>query len=155
VAEIRAEVLRALRRHNARTCLVVFDYLQRAAPTQGHKEVRTNVSALAGHLRDLATRLECPVLAISSQNRSEGNYGNGRGSASLTSLKESGDLEYSADSVMFLHQSEQRRAVSPAIAVDLTVSKNRFGPAGSSVPLIFRATVGDFREEAHEAARRT
>jgi hypothetical protein len=36
----------------------------------------------------------------------------------------------------------------------LTVAKNRFGPAGSSVPLIFRATVGDFREEAREAGGR-
>src|ERR1035441_7757060 len=87
IGEIRAKVLKVLRNHNAPTCLVVFDYLQRAAPSQGHREVRNNVSALAGHLRDLATRLDCPLLAISSQNRAEGNYGNGRGSASLASLK--------------------------------------------------------------------
>lgn len=150
LAEIRARALKA-QRDQCSPCLVVFDYLQRAAPAQGQKEARMNVSALAGHLRDLATRLDCPVLAISSQNRAEGNYGTGRGSASLTSLKESGDLEYAADSVSFLHKSEQRMTTPPAIAVDLTVSKNRFGPEGS-VHLIFRGNVGAFREEAHEAA---
>jgi replicative DNA helicase len=147
IAEIRAKVVNVLSRCRARTCLVIFDYLQRAAHAQGYQELRNNVSALAGHLCDLAKRTDCPVLAISSQNRAEGNYGNGRGSSSLTSLKESGDLEYSADSVMFLHQSEQRTAVLPAVAVDLTIAKNRFGPTGSTA-LIFRANIGDFREEA-------
>ena len=148
LSEVRGRIRKALQRHNAHSCLVIYDYLQRAAPAEGQKEVRTNVSSLAGHLRDLANRLDCPVLAICSQNRAEGNYGTNRGgSASLTSLKESGDLEYSADSVMFLIRNEQRMATHPAIAVDLTLSKNRFGPVGS-IPLIFRPDVGVFREEA-------
>jgi replicative DNA helicase len=136
--------------HDASTCLVIFDYLQRAAPGQGYKEARTNVSMLAGQLRDLATCIDCPILAISSQNRAQGNYGAGRGSAQIDSLKESGDLEYSADSVIFLHQAE-RTAAPPAIALDLTISKNRFGPVGV-VPLIFRANLGQIREEERSNA---
>src|SRR2546428_13979942 len=52
---------------------------------------------LGGLLRELALGLHSPVLALGSQNRSAGNYGNGKGSAALDSLKESGDLEYAAD----------------------------------------------------------
>ena len=49
------------------------------------------VDMLGGLLRELALGLHSPVLALASQNRSAGNYGNGKGSAALDSLKESGD----------------------------------------------------------------
>lgn len=146
MAQVRARALQVLNRHKVRQCLVVFDYLQRASHGQGYDLLRHNVSALAGELRDLANRLEGPVLAISSQNRSSGNYGAGGGSASLDSLKESGDLEYSADAVLFLRPSEKRQANPPARAVDLVLAKNRFGDTGA-LPLIFRPEVGIMREE--------
>lgn len=147
VAEVRAKALQAMNRHKAGRCLIVFDYLQRAAHNLGFEGLRHNVSALAGELRDLANRLGSPVLALSSQSRSGGNYGQGSGSANLDSLKESGDLEYSADAVMFLKQSAERAAMAPARAVDLVLAKNRFGDVGQ-VPLIFRADLGQLREEA-------
>lgn len=146
VSEVQARALQVMNRHGSERCLVVFDYLQRAAHGQGFEAIRHNVSALAGELRDLANRLGSPVLALSSQSRSGGNYGSGGGSASLDSLKESGDLEYSADVVMFLKASSERKAVPPARAVDLVLGKNRFGDVGT-VPLVFRADVGVLREE--------
>jgi replicative DNA helicase len=146
VAQIRAKALGAMNHHKAERCLIIMDYLQRAAHGLGYDQLRANVSGLAGDLRELATRLGSPVLAISSQNRAAGNYGGGKGSATLDSLKESGDLEYSADAVLFLHGNDQRRAIPPAQAVDLVVGKNRFGAQGT-VPLIFRADLGTFREE--------
>jgi replicative DNA helicase len=66
-------------------------------------------------------------------------------------LKESGDLEYSADSVLFLHPSEQRSVTDPARAIDLTISKNRFGSLGK-VSLIFRPDLGLFGEEEKSRA---
>jgi len=146
VPEVRAKALQAMNRHRSERCLVIFDYLQRAAHAQGFDGLRFNVSALAGELRDLANRLRSPVLALSSQSRAGGNYGSGGGSANLDSLKESGDLEYSADAVMFLKASTDRTAVAPARAVDLVLAKNRFGDVGA-VPLVFRADVGQLREE--------
>jgi replicative DNA helicase len=148
VAQIRAKALQVLARHKTKRCLLVFDYLQRAAQNQGHEQLRYGVSSLAGELRELANRLDSPVLVISSQNRSSGDYGKGGGSASLDSLKESGDLEYAADVVMFLRESDKRHPVHPAVAMDLVVAKNRFGAKGL-VPLIFRPDVGEMREEAH------
>jgi replicative DNA helicase len=146
VPEVRAKALQVMNRHKASRCLVVFDYLQRAAQSKGFDALRHNVSCMAGDLRDLANRLGSPILALSSQSRSGGNYGAGGGTANLDSLKESGDLEYSADVVIFLRQSAERMANPPARAVDLVLAKNRFGDVGS-VPLIFRADIGQLRQE--------
>ena len=101
----------------------------------------------SGLLRELALGLHSPVLALASQNRSAGNYGNGKGSAALDSLKESGDLEYAADVVLFLTEAQERCATPPARAVELTVAKNRQGDTGK-LSLIFRPDLGTMREEA-------
>ncbi len=146
IPQVRGRALQARERAGSDQVLVVFDYLQRAAHGKGYEQLRHNVSAMSGELREMASRLQSPVVAISSQNRSVGDYGRG-GSAQLDSLKESGDLEYSADSVLFLTQARERTATDPARAVDLVVVKNRFGAIGT-VPLIFRPDTGVFREEA-------
>ena len=86
------------------------------------------------------------MLALASQNRSAGHYGNGKGTAALDSLKESGDLEYAADVVLFLTEAQERSATLPARAMELTVAKNRQGDTGK-VGLIFRPDLGIMREE--------
>src|SRR5262252_6585636 len=106
VAHVRAQARRAMRQHQAERCLVIVDYLQLwakvAEDLRGNFSVRERVDKIGGLLRELALGLRSPVLALASQNRSAGNYGAGKGSAALDSLKESGDLEYAADVVLFL-----------------------------------------------------
>jgi replicative DNA helicase len=151
VAQVRAQARRAMRQHQAERCLVVVDYLQVwakvAEDLRGNFSVRERVDMLGGLLRELALGLRSPVLALASQNRSAGNYGSGKGSAALDSLKESGDLEYAADVVLFLTEAQEHRATPPARAVELTVAKNRHGDTGK-VGLIFRPDLGTMREEA-------
>jgi replicative DNA helicase len=151
VAQVRAQARRAMRQHQAERCLVVVDYLQLwakvAEDLRGNFSVRERVDMLGGLLRELALGLRSPVLALASQNRSAGNYGNGKGSSALDSLKESGDLEYAADVVLFLTEAQERCATPPARAVELTVAKNRHGDTGK-VGLIFRPDLGTMREEA-------
>jgi len=151
VAQVRAQARRAMRQHQAERCLVIVDYLQLwakvAEDLRGNFSVRERVDMLGGLLRELALGLHSPVLALASQNRSAGNYGNGKGSAALDSLKESGDLEYAADVVLFLTEAQERLATPPARAVELTVAKNRHGETGK-VGLIFRPDLGTMREEA-------
>jgi len=151
VAQVRAQARHALRQHQAERCLVVVDYLQLwakvAEDLRGNFSVRERVDMLGGLLRELALGLRSPVLALASQNRSAGNYGNGKGSAALDSLKESGDLEYAADVVVFLTEAQERCATPPARAVELTVAKNRHGDTGK-IGLIFRPDLGTLREEA-------
>ena len=150
VKDVRARALQIIKAHKAQRCLIVFDYLQRAAHNSGYDQLRHNVSKLTGELRELSSRLKSPVLALASQNRAAGDYGtknskSGGGSASLDSLKESGDLEYSADVVLFLTKDQDRKANEPLRAVKLTVAKNRFGALGS-VSLMFRADHGVLSE---------
>jgi replicative DNA helicase len=150
-AQVCAQARRTMRQHHAERCLVVVDYLQLwakvAEDLRGNFSVRERVDMLGGLLRELALGLHSPVLALASQNRSAGNYGNGKGSAALDSLKESGDLEYAADVVLFLTEAQEQRATPPARAVELTVAKNRHGDTGK-VGLIFRPDLGTMRAEA-------
>jgi replicative DNA helicase len=151
VAQVRAQARRAMRQHQGERCLVVVDYLQLwakvAEDLRGNFSVRERVDMLGGLLRELALGLRSPVLALASQNRSAGNYGTGKGSAALDSLKESGDLEYAADVVLFLTDAQEHLATPPARAVELTVAKNRHSETGK-VGLIFRPDLGTMREKA-------
>lgn len=151
VAQVRAMALRAMNRHKASQCLIVVDYLQLWAKAsqelRGMATVRERVETMATMLRELSGRLHSPVVALASQNRAEGDYDGKKGSANLASLKESGDLEYSADVVLFLTPAKERSAISPARAVDLTIGKNRNGATGK-VELVFRPDIGTLREEA-------
>ncbi len=152
MAQVRAKVLQAMNHHKSDQCLVIVDYLQLWAKAADElrmlSTVRERVETLGTSLRELALRLGSPVLALASQNRAQGDYGNGKGAAALDSLKESGDLEYAADVVLFLTPaSEKRHAMPPARAVDLTISKNRNGDIGKA-ELVFRPDIGTLREEA-------
>lgn len=152
IAQVRAQALRAMNRHKSERCLIIADYLQlwaKASDELNGGATRERVEMLGADLRELAMRLRSPVLAIASQSREAGNYAEGKGKARLDSLKESGDLEYGADVVLFLTPASDRTATSPARAVDLTIAKNRHGDTGR-VDLIFRPDVGTLREEAKE-----
>ena len=155
VADVRAKARRATARHSASQCLVVVDYLQLWAKASRELRelgtIRERVEALGTELGELSRRLDSPVLAIVSQSRAA-NYGReGTGRAALDTLKESGDLEYAADVVMFLTSSD-RFAQPPMQALDLTIKKNRHGPGDKVVPLVFRADHGVMHLEATEAA---
>jgi len=147
-AYIQGRARQAMARHGAGRCLVVVDYLQRMAHASGsgYGTLRENVSALTLGLRELATRLDSPVLAISSLSRGVNNYAH----PTLEALKESGDLEFTADVVLLLGAREEPTGNRGARPVDLLVAKNRYGEADRKVGLIFKPALGDFREEARE-----
>lgn len=152
VAQVRARALQLMNRHGSDKVLIIADYLQlwakASAELRGLVSVRERVEALTAELRQLAARLKNPVLAIASQNRAGAGVDYRRnGGATLDSLKESGDLEYTADVVMFLGEAPERTAAHPARAVDLTVAKNRNGEVGR-VELIFRPDLGVMLEAA-------
>lgn len=132
--------------------LIVIDYLQRMARSirdnTGGKELREAVTQLTERLRAIACELDCCVLAIASMNRASG-YGKGNKDSdnSLTSAKESGDIEYTADVMMALTDDNSAKRVtathiSPRI---LRVDKNRQGPV-TSINLDWYANRQQFTE---------
>ncbi len=144
VGMMRQAIQEAARRHGGRV-LVVLDYLQVAGRGRG-LELRQAIDDLLLDLRGIANGLNVPVLALASQNRAAGGYGAGGGSAALDSVKETGGAEYTADTALFLKPAEKPQTVSGCKALDLVISKNRHGPSGQSIPLIFRPDHGTFRE---------
>ncbi len=121
--------------------VIVVDYLQRLARAikvrSGLKQdLREVVTMLTEHLRALAVELDCTVLAISAQNRT--NYARGDAGA-MASAKESGDIEYTCDVLMALSEDKDKNRVTPAgmTPITLFVDKNRQGQRGKSVELDF------------------
>jgi replicative DNA helicase len=160
--QIRGKAKRHMARFDADRCLIALDYLQlyaKRAEQFGHlSDQRERVQAAGNAIRAVGMGLRSPVLAIASQSRKAGNYGgddaqeNETGSARMDSLKESGDLEYSADAVAFLtppisNPDRASRTVEPNRAVELTVAKNRHGETGR-VELVFRQAEGTMMPEA-------
>ena len=99
--------------------LVVVDYLQLlSSPEQ--KERRHQIEAISKGLKGIATQFNVPVLCMSSLSR--GKDENSR--PHLGMLRESGELEYDADAVIFLWRKDED-------VIEAIVAKNREGMLGS------------------------
>ena len=135
-----------LAKHNMSRCLIVIDYLQRwARALPSHKEFRLDVSALSSDLRTLSTSLDSPVIAIASQNRG------GKEEASMSRLRESGDLEFDGDSIIFLtNQTANSNEHNEERNLCLSLVKNRFGNTGVC-QIVFRPDTGDFYEQSNRS----
>lgn len=102
--------------------LIVVDYLQLLKATPGIRERRHQVEDLSKGLQRLAHTYDVPVLALSSLARPM----NG-GRPSLASLRESGELEHDADTVLLLHREDQDTTGS----TELIIAKARSGRLGT------------------------
>ena len=145
-------------KYNGKPVLVMVDYLQRWARTQSFaQDMRLNVSMLSCFLREqIAKPLQCPVFTISNQNRSGG------GKADMSSLKESGDLEYDSDTVIIVSNDsipgQSRDPVNRSIQFNCL--KNRFG-SQFVMEINYQADTGrmsdadeDFKKKIPHAKRR-
>jgi energy-coupling factor transporter ATP-binding protein EcfA2 len=140
--------------HGGGPGLLVVDYLQRVARARSaasgatFRDLREAVTALTVDLHDIAKKLNCSVLALSSQNRASG-YSNAN---ALWSAKESGDIEYEADVVMALGPDDSVRIPAKRCeARVLSLVKNRLGAKEINIALDWRAdrqqfTVADAEE---------
>jgi replicative DNA helicase len=103
--------------------LVVVDYVQRmgGASDSRNQQVGDAVRALKSGAKDA----DVPVIAISSLNR----QGSGSEKPKMSWLRESGDLEYEADTVLMFHYPEDDEN-EDVRACDIHVIKQRNGPTG-------------------------
>ena len=131
VETIRAAALMAKRKAGDKRVLLVLDYLQiipagKDAPDALRERIDWNLS----EIRRLSRDLKSPVLVVSTLNR--GAYGDPPKPPTLTALKESGGIEYSADAVIILWRNEAEaerlgRYEHPAERIEAHVLKNRNG----------------------------
>jgi replicative DNA helicase len=115
---------------------VTFDYLQRIRMEKSQaKDPRELTDAMMNACRHFAMG-GAAVLLLSSANRGQGDYKK----LTLTSLKESGEIEFAADSVFAIQSPEGPGDPTRA----LEILKNRYGEMGE-VSLRFDGATQTFR----------
>lgn len=133
-------------RLTGRKPIVVVDYIQLLHPADARLSEKQNIDYSIKCLKQLVSH-GVSVIAISSLNRQSYDA-----PVSLSSLKESGNLEYSAETVLALDFDAMYDAVRmgnpkafnlntekerEARNVVLTVLKNRNGPTGKQISLVY------------------
>jgi replicative DNA helicase len=104
-SDVRAYALQVQAAEAARPALVVVDYVQLLRDEEGDGRIRErNVSAAVRGLKSLSAELELPVLALVQLNRNCATRADKR--PQLADLRESGELENTADSVLGLYRDE-------------------------------------------------
>jgi len=128
VSTIKAEA-RKLKSEIDDLGLVVVDYVQLVLPSKNYGTREQEVADVVRNLKALAGELDVPVVICSQLNRSSERSDDKR--PALSSLRESGELEQTADMVAFIYREDYYENNQEDESVtQLLVRKNRNGPTG-------------------------
>lgn len=113
--------------------LVIVDYLQLVTPTEKNAKRYEQVAQLAKDLKAMARELDVPVLALAQLNRAIDQQGR-ESRPKLSHLRESGDIEQTADMVLLLSRPKSKFVGAKGTQyegqswdAELEVAKNRKG----------------------------
>lgn len=128
--------------------LIIVDYLQLCRMPHDKSRPVSRVQEMgdvARALKVMAKENRCPVLAISSLSRAAMQREDKR--PMMSDLRESGDIEFAADTVLLLYREDyynrSGEAVRPAGVAELIIGKQRNGPTGR-VELLFQREYARF-----------
>jgi replicative DNA helicase len=127
--------------------LVVIDYLQLMHGSKSRAENRTQeISEISRQLKAIARELKVPVLALSQLSRSVEQRNDKQ--PKLSDLRESGEIEQTADLVIFIHREDfyDHQNAGPNSLTDIIVAKHRNGPTGKC-QLVFQKEITKFRSK--------
>jgi len=126
--------------------VVMIDYLQLMKETDRFATRHLEVSHIVRCLKDFNKEFNLPMIVVSTINRA-----NDRVRPTLSSLKESGDLEFAADLVLFIHEPQKKDDDYIGENVKLFIlAKNLWGPKGD-IPVIWESKKYRFRDYREEA----
>lgn len=117
IEAILAHAQSFVRMRGAERTLVMIDYLQLITSRVKHEKRYELIGHVCRELKHLAVSLEVPVITAAQLSR---NAENRDGLPRLADLRESGDIEQTADSVVLIHREESDSW--------LKVAKQRQGP---------------------------
>jgi replicative DNA helicase len=127
--------------------LIIIDYMQ--LMRSGKKRVESRfqeVSDIVRETKAFAKESGIPIIALSQLSRDIEKRQDKR--PLLSDLRESGEIEQTADLIMFIHQEEAYSAVKEAqTPVVLVIAKQRNGPTGD-VRLMFKRDISKFAQMA-------
>lgn len=131
--------------------IIFIDYLQLLSPEGGKRNRYEEISQVSRDLKKMATRLNIPVVTVASINRSY--LARLDKKPSISDLRDSGNIEYDADSIVFLYRESVFRDAKLTEdkeefqhSGELILSKNRFGICNISVDLYWDGDRALFRE---------
>ena len=109
-----------------------MDYLTLLTPSERNQKRHEQVAQLAKDLKAVARELNVPVLALAQLNREMDKFGK-ESRPRLSNLRESGDIEQTADQVLLLYrprkkiEHKENGVVVDSWDADLEYAKNRKG----------------------------
>jgi replicative DNA helicase len=135
--------LRRLHRECGQLGVVVIDYLQLMSGDGANPEMRAvEVSSISRALKQIATELRVPVIALSQLNRGLEQRPNKR--PVMSDLRESGSIEQDADVILFIYRDEVYNPdSSDKGTAEIIIAKQRNGPIGT-VRLAFQNAITRF-----------
>lgn len=110
--------------------VLYIDYLQRIHfKGQGFEKMprHERVGMIAQYSKEIAKKLEIPVVQLAQINREVEKEGDGR--PSLADIKDSGMIEQEADEVIYIYRKPQKD-INAIADMELGILKNRHGPLG-------------------------
>jgi replicative DNA helicase len=142
--DLRAKTRRLQMEANVQ--LIVIDYLQLMKSGSRRIESRMQeVSEIVREVKAFAKESQIPIIALSQLSRAVEQRTDKR--PMLSDLRESGEIEQTADIVMFIHREDYyesgEKQPNQASPTDLLIAKHRNGSTGE-IKLLFRKDVSKF-----------
>lgn len=125
IGQLRAK---ARRWAKAGVKIIIIDYLQLLNGDGRHESRRVEVGKISQGLKTLAKEANVPVIVLSQLNRASENE---EREPRVSDLRESGDIEQDADTVMLLHRPNPEMSNNEGEPIKVIVGKNRDGIRGA------------------------
>lgn len=125
--------------------VVFIDYVGLVATHNKNKSIYENITNIVKELRQISMNFDCTIIALAQINRN----GESKNAPMLSDLKDSGELEQSAVSVILLHNENATKEIQKEVEdLDLIVAKNRNGRTGT-----IKAKYNQFNQQIFEKAK--
>jgi len=122
--------------------LIIVDYMQLMRGRQRVENRVQEISEIARSLKTLSRELDVPVVALSQLSRAVEQRTDRI--PRLSDLRESGEIEQTADLVMFIHREGYYNPQSDRGNIaEIIIAKQRNGPVGT-IELVFRKEIAKF-----------
>ncbi len=132
--EMRAKARRLKKEHGIG--MIVVDYLQLMQGRHNIDNRVQEISEIARSLKTLAREIDVPVIALSQLSRAIEQRQDRI--PRLSDLRESGEIEQTADMVFFIHRDDYYNPTSDKGNIaQIIIAKHRNGPTGQ-IDLVFR-----------------
>ncbi len=129
IASIRRTIVNESRKGHV---IAFIDYVGLIVADKKYTTSYERVTAIVKELRQIGLDYDCTIFLVSQLNRNAENNSSKDKMPKLSDLKESGELEQSATTVLLLYDENHNKNLSKAeIDISVIIAKNRNGKVGS------------------------